>query len=62
MNWGLYYFDDEEATPNRLQGFCESYSNKVWIDIAADLATLALFSAATVVVLMIGSRDAVTGG
>ena len=73
VNWGLYYFDedepeasidttDEEPKPKKLQSFCESYSNKVWIDIAADLATLALFSAATVLVLIEVSRNAATGG
>lgn len=73
VNWGLYYFDEDEAPgqidttdepsrPNRLQSFCESYSNKVWIDIAADLATLTLFSAATVLVLIEVSRDVATGG
>ncbi len=53
---------DEPARPSGLQRFCESYSRKVWIDIAADLATLALFSLATVIVLIEVSRGAATGG
>ena len=53
---------DVSTRPNGLQRFCESYSSKVWIDIVADLATLALFSLATVIVLIEVSRGAATGG
>ncbi len=53
VNWGLYYFDDdiEDAEKPKLQEFCEKTSSKVWIDILADIATLILFSVATVIVL-----------
>ena len=56
VNWGLYYFDDdgedsEDAEKSKLQEFCEDVSSKVWIDILADVATLVLFSVATVIVL-----------
>lgn len=80
VNWGLYYFDDDDADtsnvvdtvettgdtvdtetkPQKLQRFCESYSSKVWIDIVADLATLILFSIASILVLMEVSRGAGT--
>lgn len=69
VNWGLYYYDDdegdvsidtvdEEVKPRRLQRFCEDYSSKVWIDIVADVATLVLFSVATIVVLVEVSKGA----
>lgn len=78
VNWGLYYFDEDDAEtgvavdtvetsgdavdtetkPRGLQGFCESYSSKVWIDIVADLATLILFAVATVLVLIEVSKGA----
>ncbi|MDH3614528.1 MAG: hypothetical protein OES10_14770 [Gammaproteobacteria bacterium] len=71
VNWGLYFYDDdednpgdsseEEAAPRRLQKFCENYSSKVWVDIAADIATLILFSVATIIVLMEVSRGAGAG-
>ena len=56
VNWGLYYFEDdgeedEPAAKSKLQEFCEDISSKVWIDILADVATLVLFSVATVIVL-----------
>lgn len=70
VNWGLYFYDDGEEegsgdvdieeSPRKLQKFCESYSNKVWIDIVADVATLALFSVATILVLMAVSKGAGT--
>ena len=53
VNWSLYYYgDEEEEKPGKLQRFCEKVSNKVWIDISADIATLILFSIATVIVLI----------
>lgn len=53
---------DTHARPQKLQRFCESYSSKVWIDIVADLATLVLFSIATVLVLIEVSKGASAGG
>jgi hypothetical protein len=49
---------DTVTKPQGLQRFCESYSGKVWIDIIADLATLALFAIATVLVLIEVSKGA----
>ena len=53
VNWGLYYFDEdnEDDEKPKLQTLCEKISSKVWIDIIADVATLILFSVATVIVL-----------
>jgi len=53
---------DTQAKSQKLQRFCESYSSKVWIDIVADLATLVLFSIATVLVLIEVSKGASAGG
>ena len=53
---------DTQAKSQKLQRFCESYSSKVWIDIVADLATLVLFSIATILVLIEVSKGASTGG
>lgn len=69
VNWGLYYFDEDEdpgsgvdteqeIEPRKLQRFCENYSSKVWVDIAADIATLSLFSVATIIVLVEVSKGA----
>lgn len=49
---------DTVTRPQKLQRFCEGYSSKVWIDIVADLATLVLFSIATVLVLIEISKGA----
>jgi hypothetical protein len=59
VNWGLYYYEEfPDLNRGKIHDFCESVSGMVFIDILADVATLVLFSWATVVVLMVVGRIA----